>query len=210
MKLSKLLLILIVAIIAVSALATSVSAYTSADLAKYITGSHTISGSQFKLKDAEKKQVEDYLAQNPVTDEQATQIKSLLDQAKNAISSTGGSNLNQISKATKTKVVSLLKQAGDVAGVKVSVNTEAKTVTITDGNTVILSGSYSLEGNGGITVRTYTNPASTGNSGSGAAAGSSSINKFVYTGSNNTVFAVIAVLAVVAVSTVLVKKTYAK
>lgn len=208
MKISKLSLMLVIAIIAISALATSVSAYTSADLANYITGSHSISGSQFELQASEKQQVKDYLANNPLSDAQATEIKNLLDQAKNTISATGSSNLNQIPDSTKAQVVSLIKQAGNVAGLTVSVDTNAKTVTISSANAVILSGSYNIEGNGGITVRTYTNPASTGNAGSGAA--NSSVNTLVYTGSNNTIFAVLAVLAVVAVSTVIVKKAYAK
>lgn len=201
MKLSKVLLI---AVIAIMALATSVSAYTSSDLANYITGSHTISGSQFELGAAQKQEVKNYLANNPLTDAEAAEVKSLLDQAKNEINATGASNLNQVSKETKSKAVSLLKQAGNVAGVTVSVNTENQTVTLSKAGTVILSGAYSLEGNGGLTVRTYTNPASTGS------ASGSTINSFVYTGNSNAVFAVVAVLAVVAVSTILVKKAYAK
>lgn len=208
MKISKLSLILVVAIMAISVLATTVSAYTSAELANYITGSHTISGSQFELGADAKNQVKNYLANNPVTDAEAAQIKGLLDEAKNVINSTGASNLNQVSKETKAKAVSLIKQAGNVAGLTVSVNSQAKTVTVSDGATAILSGSYAVEGNGGLTVRTYTNPASVG--GNNAAAGSTTVNKLVYTGSNNTVFAVVAVLAVVAVATVLVKKVNAK
>lgn len=208
MRTSKLLSILIVAIIAIAALATSVSAYTSAELSDYVTGTHTISGSQFQLRAAEKQEVKDYLANNPLTDEQATQIKSLLDQAKNKISATGASNLNQISKETKAQVVTLLKQAGNIAGLTVSVNSDAQTVTISNGTTVLLNGSYAMEGNAGITVRTYTNPASVGGN-SGATSGST-ISGYVYTGSNNTVFIVVAVLAVVAVSTIVIKKVYAK
>ena len=205
MRTSKLLSVLIIAIIAIAALSTPVSAYTSAELSDYITGTHTISGSQFELRAAEKQEVKDYLANNPLTDAQATQIKSLLDEAKNKISATGASNLNQVPKETKAAAVALLKQAGNIAGVTVTVNTQAKTVTISANGTVILSGSYAMEGNAGITVRTYTNPASVGNNNSG-----STISGFVYTGRNNTVFALVAVLAVVAVSTILVKKVYAK
>ena len=202
MKITKLSVMALV-IITLITMATSVSAYTSAELENYITGTHTISGSQFELKAAEKQEVKDYLASNPLTDAQATQIKSLLDEAKNKISATGASNLNQIAKSTKAEVVALLKEAGNVAGLTVSVDTSAKTITVSKAGTVIVSGSYAMEGNGGVTVRTYTNPAS-------VTKGGSTISGFVYTGSNNTVLAIVAVLAVVAVSTIVVRKVYAK
>ena len=213
MKLSRKSFIVLLAILTVLVLSVSVSAYTSADLANYITGTHLISGNQYKLADAQAANVKAYLQSNPVTDAQAEQIKSLLEQAKSKVS--GDIVLSQMTSAEKAEIISLLQQAGAIAGLTVSVDSDANTITVSDGRTVLLSGSYVNAGNGGLTVKFGP----VGGSASGAATGSASTTAtasnggaktFVYTGANNSVFAVIALLAVVAVSTVFVKKVYAK
>ena len=70
-----------VAIIIVSSLTISTSAFSNEDLATYLTSPHMISGSQYKLTDANAVATKEYLMKNPVTDAQAAQIKGLLDQA---------------------------------------------------------------------------------------------------------------------------------
>ena len=199
MKLSKISLIVVLAIISVLALTVSVNAYTSAELADYITGTHLINGNQYKLTDGNAASVKDYLAKNPVTDAQAAQIKSLLDQAKAKANSY--SELSQMSDGQIAEIISLLQQAGNVAGLTVTVNTEADTITVTKGNTVLLNGPYVNNGNGGVTVKFGQGESAPSNGGA---------KTFVYTGADYSVFAGIALLAVVAVSTICVRKVYAK
>lgn len=209
MKLSRISLVIAVALLAIVALTVSANAFSNEDLATYLTTTHMISGTQYKLTDANAVQVKDYLTQHPVTDAQAAQIKSLLEQALAKVS--GDNALSQLTQAEKDQIISLVQQAGNIAGVTVTFNTAANTVTVSGSGAVILSGSYVNDGNGGVTVK-YTNGGS-GSSSAGAAAGTAAnggSRAFVYTGANNSVFAVIALLAVVAVSTVLVKKAYAK
>lgn len=207
MKLSRISLVIAVALLAIVALTVSANAFSNEDLATYLTTTHMISGTQYKLTDANAVQVKDYLMQHPVTDAQAAQIKSLLDQALSKVA--GDDALSKLTQAEKDEIISLIQQAGNIAGVTVTFNTAADTVTVSANGTVIISGSYVNDGNGGVTVK-YTN---NGGSSAGAAAGTAAnggSKTFVYTGANNSVFAVIALLAVVAVSTVLVKKAYAK
>ena len=207
MKLSRISLVIAVALLAIVALTVSANAFSNEDLATYLTTTHMISGTQYKLTDANAVQVKDYLTQHPVTDAQAAQIKSLLDQALAKVA--GDNALSQLTQAEKDQIISLVQQAGNIAGVTVTFDTAANTVTVSAAGTVIMSGSYVNDGNGGITVK-YTN----GGSGSAGAAAGTAANggsrAFVYTGANGSVLAVIALLAVVAVSTVLVKKAYAK
>lgn len=207
MKLSRISLIIAVALVAIVALTVSANAFSNEDLATYLTTTHMISGTQYKLTDANAVQVKDYLTNHPVTDAQAAQIKSLLDQALAKVA--GDDALSKLTTAEKEEVISLIQQAGNIAGVTVTFNTEANTVTVSANGTAILSGSYVNDGNGGITVKYVNNGGSTGAAGAAAPANGGA-KAFVYTGANNSVFAVIALLAVVAVSTVLVKKAYAK
>lgn len=208
MRLSKMIFMVVIALLAIAILTVSTNAFSSADLANYITGIHVISGSQYKLSDAQAANVKAYLDSNPVTDAQAEQIKTLLEQAKSKVS--GDVELSQMTDSEKTDIISLLQQAGNVAGLTVTVNTEANTITVSDGRTALLSGSYVNAGNGGLTVKFGGGDGSTATTGSAATASNGGAQTFVYTGANNTVFAVIALLAVVAVSTIVVKKVYAK
>ena len=200
MKLSKMPLIVILVIVLISALIVSANAYTSTELSDYITGTHTICGIQYRLTDSNAANVKDYLSKNPVTDDQAVQIKSILDTAKAKANSY--TDLTQISDAQIAELISILQQAGNVAGLTVNVNTEANIITVTKGNTVLLNGRYVDNGNGGVTIRVggsgTTNPSNGG------------AKTFVYTGADYSVFAGIALLAVVAVSIIYVRKVYAK
>jgi len=208
MKLSRIFLILTIAILAIMSLTVAANAYTSAELADYITGVQLVGTNQYKLNDASSAQVKAYLAAHPVTDATAAQIKSLLDQAKGIAN--GKTDISQFSQAEKSQILSLFQQAGNLAGVTVSVNTATNTITVTDGQTVLINGQFVGDGNGGLTIKFGPVGGSSASTGSAAAAKTSSAKKFVYTGANSTVFAVIALVAVVAVSTVLVKKVYAK
>ena len=210
MKLSKMFFVVTIAIIAILAMSISVNAYTSAELADYITGAHLIGGNQYKLTDSNAATVKSYLNEYPVTDAQASQIKTLLDQAKAKANSK--SDLSQLTDAEKAEIISLLQQAGAVAGLTVNVDTVNNTITVSKGNTILFIGSFVNSGNGGITVSF----GAVGGSNSGASSstvGSASnggANTFVYTGANNSAFAVVALLAVVAVSTIVVRKVYVK
>ncbi|MBR3697218.1 MAG: hypothetical protein IKM97_02990 [Clostridia bacterium] len=203
MNLKRISFIIMVAIIIVSSLTISTSAFSNEDLATYLTSPHMISGSQYKLTDANAVATKEYLMKNPVTDAQAAQIKGLLDQALSKVNER--KTLKEITPAEKIQIISLLQQAGNVAGFTVTVDTSANTVTVSKSGTVIISGFYVDDGNGGVTIKYANN----GESATRTAANGGS-KTFVYTGANNSIFVIIALLAVVAVSTLYVKKAYAK
>lgn len=207
MKLSRISLVIAIALVAIMALSVSANAFSNADLADYITTTHMIGGTQYKLTDANAVAAKDYILNHPLTDAEATQVRDLLEQAKALVN--GSDSLANMSTAQKSEVVSLLKQAGSVAGLTVTVNTNNNTITVSDGTSVVMSGSYTEAGNAGLTVK-YDNNGQPVTGGAAGVASNGGANTFVYTGANGSVFAVIALLAVVAVSTVLVKRAYAK
>ena len=205
MKLSKITSIVVLAIVSILALTISANAYTSAELSEYVTGAHLIGGYQYKLTDGNSATVKDYLSKNPVTDAQAAQIKSILDQAK--AKANGYTDLSQISDAQIAELIAILQQAGAVAGLTVNVNTQANIITVSKNGTVLLNGPYVDNGNGGVTVKFGQGESAPSGANTPANGGSKT---FVYTGSDYSVFAGIALVAVVAVSTIYVRKVYAK
>lgn len=213
MKVSKLLIMSALVLAVVVCLATSTYAFSNSDLTKYLTGSHVINGSTYELNDSAKAQVKSYLEKNPVTDEQAAQIKANLEKAKSLVVA-GAQSLNQMNSEKKSEIVSYVKAAGNIAGVEVSINTETQVINIVANGKTILSGTYALDGTNGLTVRTSAPQGGNGGgasaqAGSGSASGST-ISGFARTGATVSVFAVAALVAVVAVSTVFIKKVNAK
>lgn len=209
MKITKLTLILVVAILAVTALATTVSAYTSANLENYLLQTHVIGGVQFELRDGPKAEVKAWFKSHTLDDEKAAQVHAKLEEAKAKV---GTSDLKSLSVTTKSEIVALLKEAGNIAGVEVTVDTANETITVSDDGVAIISGSYTSDGANGISFRSSAGGAAVGGAGAAAGAGagaSSSVNSLVYTGNTSTIFAVVAVLAVVAVATLVVKKVNA-
>lgn len=184
-------LVMAVVVLAVITMSVVVSAFSNADLISYITADQVVNGETYKLSNDQKTAVTNYLNEHPVSDEVAASIKEDIEEAKRQITATGATKADQVSDTVKAKVTSLLKSAGDKAGVLVTVNSKDKTVTITEKATGknLAAGSYAA----------YVK-----SEGSSAANGvSQSSGTLVYTGANYVLYA-IPVLAIVAVAIVLV------
>ena len=97
-----------------------------------------------------------------------------------------------------------------IGGYITAVNTTNNTITVSNGSTVLLSGSYVNGGNGGLTVKFGSSDTVGSSGGTASAPANGGAKTFVYTGADYSVFAGIALLAVVAVSTIYVRKFNAK
>lgn len=190
-KVSKFLVMTIV-ILAVIAMSVSVSAFTNSDLISYVTSDQVVNGETYRFSDDQKTAITKYLTENPVSDDVAASVKEDIEEAKRQITATGATKADQVSETVKTKVISLLKSAGEKVGLSVTVNTQDKTVTLTEKSTGkdIAAGSYAA----------YVK---SNNSSSAVSGVSQTSGTLVYTGANYALF-VIPVLAIVAVATVLV------
>lgn len=191
-KLSKLLVMALV-VLAVITMSMNVNASTQA-LKDYVNGIHNINGMTFELTNNQKTAVLNHIS--TLSDATAASIQSKIGQAENLIRTSGATNLSQISLETKQQVLALAKSAAQEAGLTLSVDTKAKTFTLTknDGSVLTSGGYTALVGN------VANMPA--GNGGAGAqTAGKTTL---LYTGANYAVYAV-AVLAIVAVA-IIVKK----
>lgn len=205
MKLSKLTVALVV-VLAIICLSTSVSAFSNQELINYLTGSHKVLNSDYQLDEQQKKDIRSYLKDNPVSDDEAAKIKAEVEAAKKEIDKSGAKNLDSVPADIQSKAAAKLKAAGNIAGVNIDFNSKDKTAVITDKATGKLVSSF----NGKKAVQKVTPsggsaaaPAPAGNAGN---AGASTVQTFAKTGFELPVFIVVALVAVVAVSTIFVKK----
>lgn len=184
-KISKILVMAVVILVVVT-ISLSVNAVSNSDLISYVTGEHTVLGTKYQLSSEQKDTVKNYLTQNPVDDATAESIKADLVEAVNQLNATGATGLDKVSDSAKAKVTSLLKSAGSKAGLVVTVDTSAKTITVKDGSgNTLISNSY--------TSAVASTSASVSQSTSGT---------LVYTGTSYIVG--ISILAIIAVAIVLV------
>lgn len=204
MKLSKLIVVLVVILLAVTTLATTVSAASvdvkaTEELTSYLTSSHKVGAMTFEMSAFQKDDVNFYFKNNPVTAEQANQIKAEVAAAINTVPA-GTSNLKSLTGAQKSQALSHINAAAAVIGAKVTINTSNNTYTVTDKNGATISSSgFTMDGSA-IVV---------GGGSSSASSSNGTVAKFVQTGSDVSVFAVIATIAMVAVSAYFVKKVHA-
>lgn len=195
-KVSKILVMAFV-VLAVVTMSLNVNAADSKNiLTEYIREPHNVNGMLFELTNAQKNSITDYIT--TLSDETAASIHADLVSMENTIKNTGATKTSQISTEVRTQVLNQAKATATKAGLTLSVNTSAKTFTLTkaDGST-LASGKYTV---------LATNPGTAPAGGSGAGAGVASTgSKLLYTGANYAVFA-LPVLAIIAVAVVVKKR----
>lgn len=111
-------------------IATGVNAYTQQDLLNYLTKAHVVNGQTFQLSAADKVKVERFLADNPVTDEQAAQIKSKADATLNYMEKENVTDLSKLNNTQKEKLLAMANDAADVVGVSVSYSAKDNSVSV--------------------------------------------------------------------------------
>lgn len=194
-KVSK-ILVMAVVVLAVVTMSLNVNASSSKDiLTEYIRAAHNVNGMLFELTNAQKNAITDYIT--TLSDETASSIHADLVSMENTIKATGATSTSQISTEVKTQVLNQAKATANKAGLTLSVNTSAKTFTLTkaDGST-LASGTYTA---------LATNPGAAPAGGSGTGAAASTGSKLLYTGANYAVFA-LPVIAIIAVAVVVKKR----
>lgn len=141
-KIASVIAVIMVVIIA----SISVQAYTNNDVIDYITASHEINGRTLQLTTANALRLKLYFEDNPVTDDQADAIIAKLNEAKSKLEASGASTATEVKAIAglETEVVTLIQEAGDIAGLDIQVNTVTEIVTIKDkaGNNIIAPTAY--------------------------------------------------------------------
>ena len=121
-------------IVLLLALTVKAFAMTQSEFVEYVTKSHTINGTTYQVKASYKRELENYLKDHPITDDQADKMKVKFDNFLSYIDSIG---VKQISKATHSQKQTLLSKANEITnivGVTVKYNATDKTIEFYDEN----------------------------------------------------------------------------
>ena len=110
-----------IVIIALAMLSTKSQATTEKELEEYMYQAHDFSGITYIIRDSDKIKLQKFFNENDLTDEQATKIKNLIDDAINLMNEDGATEPNKVStKEKKTQLISYAKQAAAVMGLSAS------------------------------------------------------------------------------------------
>lgn len=121
------------------ALTTAVNAVTpNEDLKAFLSGEFTVAGEKMKLSSADLVQVDRYLADNPVTEEQVADIKAKVNDAVEYVNNTGVTDLSKLTTEQKKTVLSKANAAAAVVGLTIDVNTKEGTVFVLSGSDVVV------------------------------------------------------------------------
>ncbi len=195
-KVSKLLVMAIV-ILAVVTMSLYVNAGTS-DLTNYVLDIHNINGMVFELTNSQKSAIKDYISTS-VTDAQADVAYAKIKEAENLVASTGVTRMENLSKDVKTKVIYLAVEAANSVGLTLNVNTKDNTFKLYNGNNVLASGKAE-------SLVSYQQAPGQGENQAETAVSGTRTTKLLYTGSNYTVYACVAIAVVAGVAVVVAKK----
>ena len=209
-KLSKIISVIVLMIVMIS-MSAVVNAATNDDVISYVTMAHTINGRTFQLDKAQRQSLTQYLKENPVTNSEAVEIIAKLSEANIRLVQTGATNASQVSERVRAEGVSLVKSAGEIAGLDVQVDISKEIVTIKtlDGKkTVVKAISYTKYLSD---EKVTTNNSNSSSNKTNTSTSNKTGNKLVYTGNDNSV-AVKTIVAIVAIASVGlgVRKIYAK
>ena len=108
-KITKSVLVLAIAMLSLIIFTTKSNAMTANELKDYICNDKGINGTKLVIRDADKVKVEKFFANNEMTDDQANQIKAIIDKGV-ALSS----------KAKKQELLSYAQEAAAVMGLTVT------------------------------------------------------------------------------------------
>lgn len=117
----KLLSTMLVVVIAIFMLGTVSNATTKNELKEYMTSEKGIAGSRLIIRSADKVKLERFFADNEISDEQAGEIKNLIDQAISYMTEDGADQPNEMSTpAKRQELIGYAQQAAKVLGLTVS------------------------------------------------------------------------------------------
>lgn len=130
----RLLKVIAVTIILTLALSVNAFAMSQSELIEYVSKPHTINGTTYQMNSAYKREINNYVKDHPISDDEANQIKAKFDSFLAYIDSIG---VRDISKTTQSQRQTLLAKANEITsivGVTVKYNATDKTLEFYDNN----------------------------------------------------------------------------
>lgn len=125
------LTIALLVVMAVMCFATASYATTSAELADKLYEK----GAAYGMTSADKVKIERYLAEYPVTDEEADQVLAKADEAIAVMKEAGVKEYSKLTKAQKTEIKNIAKEAAEIVDVQLVFST-GKVEVVKDGKII--------------------------------------------------------------------------
>lgn len=117
-KITKSVLVLAIAMLSLIIFTTKSNAMTANELKDYICNDKGINGTKLVIRDADKVKVEKFFANNEMTDDQANQIKAIIDKGVALMNADGATEPNQLSsKAKKQEAIILCSRSCSSYGI---------------------------------------------------------------------------------------------
>lgn len=121
MKNMKKFSIIAILLVTLTLISSNVYATTANELKDYICNPKGIAGTNLVIRDSDKVKVERFFSENSITDEQATQIKNIIDKAIALMTEDGATEPRKLSSyAKKEQLLNYAKEAATIAGFTVS------------------------------------------------------------------------------------------
>lgn len=174
-NMKKTLTVLGIILLALTVLTTVANAATTEELVSFLSQAHEIAGETKQITAAQKVEVERFLSEYPVTEEQADQVIAKIKEGIAIMDAAGTADLDKLSSSEKSSLTALANEVGDILDVKLVVDSSTKSVAI-----------YDKDGKQLSSVP-YGNT-----------------DTLVNTGANYTVYIVASVLAIFAVATIII------
>lgn len=121
---------LILAIVVMAA--TTVNAATEKQLLDKLKGKYTVAGENVSLSSADLVQIERYLQENEVSEEQASQLIAKVDEIVSYSNTFGVKNIASLTKEQKEKILSKISEGAAIIDLKVSYDATNKSVKVSD------------------------------------------------------------------------------
>ena len=161
----KIISTMLIVLMAIFMLGTVSMATTEKELEEYLYADYAVGGTTYRIHENDKAKLQKFFSENDVTDEQATQIKEIIEKAKKVMNDDGADMPNKVSTVEKKKeLLAYAKEVASILGYTISYDaTETRLDIYKDGALVdSLNWGYIVTANGEKIATTEPKLARTG------------------------------------------------
>lgn len=116
----------VLAVVLMLVLTVKTFAMSQSDFVSYVSKAYTINGATFQITSSQKVKLEKYLADHPITESEADQMRAKFDNVIAYIESTGAKSVDAMTKSQKETLLAKANEVAAVVGVNITYNSSDK------------------------------------------------------------------------------------
>lgn len=124
----------VLVVVLLLALSVKVFAMSQNEFVDYVTKAHTINGTTYKVKASYRRELENYLSDHPITEDEADKMKVKFDSFLAYIDSIGVRKIKNTTYSQKETLLAKANEITSIVGVSVKYNATDKTIEFYDKN----------------------------------------------------------------------------